>query len=86
VSSVWDPFFSDKGALNGTETIITSDVSKAWPIPDGPSTVFFCAIRCVLKKIISGQIIDLYCAANGAAQVLLRSTTVHFSLDGKAAK
>jgi uncharacterized membrane protein len=35
VSSVWDPFFSGKGALNGTETIITSDVSKAWPIPDG---------------------------------------------------
>lgn len=27
--SAWDPFFGD-----GTERIITSDVSKAWPVPD----------------------------------------------------
>ena len=35
VDSVWEPFFTgtvpDK---NGTEQIITSDVSKAWPVPD----------------------------------------------------
>lgn len=31
---VWDPFFPWQGGLNGTETVITSDVSKAWPIPD----------------------------------------------------
>ncbi|WP_424138223.1 NAD-dependent epimerase/dehydratase family protein [Roseomonas chloroacetimidivorans] len=35
VEAVWDPFFSGEEGLNGTETIITSDVSKAWPIPDG---------------------------------------------------
>jgi uncharacterized membrane protein len=35
VNSVWDPFFSGKDALNGTETIITSQMSKTWPIPDG---------------------------------------------------
>lgn len=35
VDSVWDPFFGGTGDRNGTETIITSDVSKAWPIPDG---------------------------------------------------
>uniref|UniRef100_A0ABX1N046 dTDP-glucose 4,6-dehydratase n=2 Tax=Aromatoleum buckelii TaxID=200254 RepID=A0ABX1N046_9RHOO len=29
VSTVWDPFFDD-----GTARIITSDVSRAWPIPD----------------------------------------------------
>lgn len=29
IASVWDPFFGD-----GTERIITSSVSKAWPIPD----------------------------------------------------
>jgi hypothetical protein len=29
ITSVWDPFFGD-----GTARIITSDVSKAWPIPD----------------------------------------------------
>ncbi|MDQ2765366.1 MAG: NAD-dependent epimerase/dehydratase family protein [Pseudomonadota bacterium] len=39
IDAVWDPFFAGsgamKGVMNGTETIITSDVSKAWPIADG---------------------------------------------------
>jgi nucleoside-diphosphate-sugar epimerase/uncharacterized membrane protein len=35
VEGVWEPFFAGEGTRNGTETIITSDVSKAWPIPDG---------------------------------------------------
>lgn len=35
VHGVWDPFFAGSAGLNGTETIITSDVSKAWPVPDG---------------------------------------------------
>jgi uncharacterized membrane protein len=39
IDSVWEPFFPGsgdmKGVMNGTETIITSDMSKAWPIPDG---------------------------------------------------
>ncbi|MDT3706214.1 MAG: heavy metal-binding domain-containing protein [Thiobacillus sp.] len=39
VDTVWEPFFAGsgetKGVMNGTETIITSYVSKAWPIPDG---------------------------------------------------
>jgi len=39
LDGVWEPFFAGsgdmKGVMNGTETIITSDVSKAWPIPDG---------------------------------------------------
>lgn len=34
IDHVWEPFFSGTGSLNGTETIITSDVSKAWPVPD----------------------------------------------------
>ena len=34
IDGVWEPFFSGEDALNGTEFIITSDVSKAWPIPD----------------------------------------------------
>lgn len=37
IDSVWEPFFA--GSLtdprNGTEEIITSNMSKAWPIPDG---------------------------------------------------
>jgi uncharacterized membrane protein len=35
IDRVIDPFFNGQGGLNGTETIITSNVSKAWPIPDG---------------------------------------------------
>jgi nucleoside-diphosphate-sugar epimerase/uncharacterized membrane protein len=34
VDHIIDPFFGRRDGLNGTETIITSDVSKAWPIPD----------------------------------------------------
>ncbi len=34
IDGIWEPFFAGKAALNGTETIITSDVSKAWPVPD----------------------------------------------------
>jgi hypothetical protein len=39
IDSVWEPFFAGsgamKGVMNGTGTIITSDMSKAWPIADG---------------------------------------------------
>jgi nucleoside-diphosphate-sugar epimerase/uncharacterized membrane protein len=31
---VWDPFFATSSAKNGTEFIITSNISRAWPIPD----------------------------------------------------
>lgn len=34
VDHIIEPFFVGVGELNGTETIITSDVSKSWPIPD----------------------------------------------------
>lgn len=34
IEGVWEPFFAGQGGRNGTEFIITSDVSKAWPIPD----------------------------------------------------
>jgi nucleoside-diphosphate-sugar epimerase len=32
---VWEPFFAGDETRNGTEFIITSDVSRAWPIADG---------------------------------------------------
>ncbi|HEY9202491.1 MAG TPA: heavy metal-binding domain-containing protein [Gammaproteobacteria bacterium] len=39
INTVWEPFFVGsgdmQGVMNGTEDIITSDVSKAWPIADG---------------------------------------------------
>ena len=35
IDAVWEPFFNVPGPLNGTEHIITSDMSKAWPVADG---------------------------------------------------
>jgi nucleoside-diphosphate-sugar epimerase/uncharacterized membrane protein len=34
VGGVWEPFFHGAHGLDGTETVITSSVSRAWPIPD----------------------------------------------------
>ena len=34
IDAVWEPFFSGGSGRNGTEYIITSDVSRAWPIAD----------------------------------------------------
>ena len=34
IDGVWEPFFTGTPPLNGTEAIITSDVSKAWPVAD----------------------------------------------------
>lgn len=35
IDGVWEPFFSGEAGRNGTEYIITSHVSQAWPIADG---------------------------------------------------
>ncbi len=35
IDGVWEPFFAGDAVRNGTEFIITSEVSKAWPIADG---------------------------------------------------
>ena len=34
IASIWEPFFPGGSGKNGTEFIITSDVSRAWPIAD----------------------------------------------------
>jgi nucleoside-diphosphate-sugar epimerase/uncharacterized membrane protein len=34
IGEIWDPYFSGGDGKNGTEFIITSSVSRAWPIPD----------------------------------------------------
>lgn len=36
IDGIWEPFFSDPGGSNknGTEAIITSSLSEAWPVPD----------------------------------------------------
>lgn len=49
IGSAWDPYFG-----HGTETIITSDISKAWPVPDaGVGAVTY--ILEVLTGIIGGR-------------------------------
>ena len=35
VNALWDPIFDGALARNGSEHIVTSDMSKAWPIADG---------------------------------------------------
>lgn len=35
IDAVWEPFFGGDETRNGTEFIITSEVSRAWPIADG---------------------------------------------------
>tara|TARA_B100001059_G_scaffold219949_1_gene241455 strand:+ start:944 stop:3493 length:2550 start_codon:yes stop_codon:yes gene_type:complete len=35
VDWVWEPFFTGNSERNGSELIITSEISKAWPIADG---------------------------------------------------
>ena len=34
IDATWEPFFAGSGGRNGTETIITSSMSKAWPVAD----------------------------------------------------
>jgi nucleoside-diphosphate-sugar epimerase len=49
VDEAWDPFFAD-----GTRTVITSDVSKAWPVPDaGVGTVSY--VLEILATLIGGR-------------------------------
>ena len=49
IENAWDPYFG-----NGTETIITSDVSKAWPVPDaGLGAVTY--VLEILTGIIGGR-------------------------------
>ncbi|GHA38735.1 hypothetical protein GCM10007989_38100 [Devosia pacifica] len=56
IEAVWEPFFSGMNDLNGTEQIITSDVSKAWPVADGglgATTYMFevlMRLRCSMRR------------------------------------
>jgi nucleoside-diphosphate-sugar epimerase len=52
IDTVWDPFFAGgPGPKNGTEEIITSSVSQAWPVPDaGVGALTY------LLEIITGSI------------------------------
>ncbi|MGQ3017061.1 vitamin K epoxide reductase family protein [Phenylobacterium sp.] len=52
IGAVWEPFFpGGPDPRNGTEEIITSDVSKAWPIPDAAVGALVYALEIVTGLI-----------------------------------
>lgn len=48
IDNQWDPFFAGENGLNGTETIITSSVSKAWPVADAGLGALVYALEIVM--------------------------------------
>lgn len=56
VDSVWEPFFagSPDDHRNGTEQIITSSVSEAWPVPDAALGAFIYAVE-ILTGIVGSR-------------------------------
>lgn len=57
IDSVWEPFFagSPADARNGTEEIITSSVSEAWPVPDAAVGALVYMIE-ILTGIVGGRV------------------------------
>ena len=56
VDGVWEPFFAGSPAdpQNGTEEIVTSSVSKAWPVPDAAVGAYTYALE-ILTGIIGSR-------------------------------
>ncbi|HSJ79450.1 MAG TPA: NAD-dependent epimerase/dehydratase family protein [Erythrobacter sp.] len=56
IDSVWEPFFAGSAAdpQNGTEEIITSSISRAWPVPDAAVGAFVYMIE-ILTGIAGGR-------------------------------
>jgi hypothetical protein len=56
IDSVWEPFFAGSAAdpQNGTEEIITSSVSEAWPVPDAAVGGFVYMIE-ILTGIVGSR-------------------------------
>ena len=56
VDSVWEPFFAGSAAdpQNGTEEIITSSVSEAWPVPDAAVGAFVYMLE-ILTGVVGGR-------------------------------
>lgn len=56
LDAVWEPFFAGTGGqLNGTEEIITSEVSEAWPVPDAGLGGIVYALEILLGLVGSTQ-------------------------------
>lgn len=57
IDGIWDPFFTDPGGgeKNGTEAIITSSLSQAWPVPDAGLGAMTYALEILVGMIGSRQ-------------------------------
>ncbi len=56
IGGVWEPFFAGPDpAMNGTETIITSQVSESWPVPDAGLGAVTYALEIVVGAIGSAR-------------------------------
>ena len=81
IDGVWEPFFSGSGGRNGTETIITSDVSKAWPIADaglGAVSYLFEVLMGVMGGRQRWRTMPWMVAAFGIVVVPLGVVSIHF--------
>jgi hypothetical protein len=56
IDGVWEPFFTGSAAdpQNGTEEIITSSVSRAWPVPDAAVGALVYMVE-ILTGIVGGR-------------------------------
>ncbi len=48
IDATWEPFFPGSAGMNGTETIITSPMSKAWPVADAGLGALVYALELVM--------------------------------------
>ena len=81
IDHVWEPFFSGDAIRNGTEFIITSDVSRAWPIADGglgATTYMFEVLMGVMGGRARWRTMPWMVAAFGVVVVPLGVVSIYF--------
>lgn len=81
IDYVWEPFFSGDAIRNGTEFIITSDVSRAWPIADGglgATTYMFEVLMGVMGGRARWRTMPWMVAAFGIVVVPLGVVSIYF--------
>ncbi|MEG3191215.1 NAD-dependent epimerase/dehydratase family protein [Lysobacter sp. D1-1-M9] len=81
IDAAWEPFFAGRAGLNGTEDIITSDVSRAWPVSDGglgAMTYMFEILMGVMGDRRRWRTMPWMVAAFGIAVVPLGVISIYF--------
>jgi uncharacterized membrane protein len=78
---VWEPFFAGNSERNGTELIITSEISKAWPIADaglGAVSYMFEVLMGVMGGRRRWRTMPWMVAAFGIVVVPLGAVSIYF--------